>query len=159
MSNSFIFNCPFCKQRLDCDNDLESKTVACPSCNREIVPARNEFEGKIRIADQPSANFESGIKSESTRNDMPVMNQNCSVGHISKPKQRLVYILLGIVLGGLGVHNFYAGYYKEGLIQLALCAIGMMTSPPGFILCLGVSAWALANIICRLEDERGVPMV
>lgn len=26
------------------------------------------------------------------------------------PKSRLAYILMGLFLGGLGVHNFYAGY-------------------------------------------------
>ncbi|MBQ3218003.1 MAG: TM2 domain-containing protein [Akkermansia sp.] len=26
------------------------------------------------------------------------------------PKSRLAYILLGVFLGSLGIHNFYAGY-------------------------------------------------
>jgi TM2 domain-containing membrane protein YozV len=28
--------------------------------------------------------------------------------------------LLGILLGGLGIHKFYLGYIKEGVIQLVL---------------------------------------
>ena len=32
--------------------------------------------------------------------------------------KKLVAGILGIVLGGLGVHKFYLGYQKEGIIQL-----------------------------------------
>ena len=35
--------------------------------------------------------------------------------------------ILGILLGGLGIHKFYLGYTKEGIIQLILgllCGIG-----------------------------------
>ena len=35
--------------------------------------------------------------------------------------------ILGILLGGLGIHKFYLGYTKEGVIQLILgfvCGIG-----------------------------------
>lgn len=31
--------------------------------------------------------------------------------------------LLGILLGGFGVHKFYLGYTKEGIIQLLLSCI------------------------------------
>jgi TM2 domain-containing membrane protein YozV len=39
---------------------------------------------------------------------------------VRPPKSRLAYILLGIFLGSFGVHNFYAGYWKRGVAQLAL---------------------------------------
>jgi TM2 domain-containing membrane protein YozV len=35
--------------------------------------------------------------------------------------------ILGILLGGLGIHKFYLGYTKEGIIQIVLslvCGIG-----------------------------------
>lgn len=35
-------------------------------------------------------------------------------------KSRKAYIVLGILLGGLGIHNFYAGLKKRGLIELIL---------------------------------------
>ena len=35
-------------------------------------------------------------------------------------KSKKVYIILGILLGGLGIHNFYAGLKKRGLIELIL---------------------------------------
>jgi len=42
--------------------------------------------------------------------------------------------ILGILLGGLGVHKFYLGYTKEGIIQIIItivtCGIGSVI---GFI--------------------------
>lgn len=35
--------------------------------------------------------------------------------------------ILGILLGGLGIHKFYLGYTKEGIIQIILsffCGVG-----------------------------------
>jgi TM2 domain-containing membrane protein YozV len=36
------------------------------------------------------------------------------------PKNRLVAGLLGILIGGLGIHNFYLGFTIKGVIQLVL---------------------------------------
>lgn len=37
----FIFECPFCRQRLECDDALENQETRCPSCGNEIVPTRS----------------------------------------------------------------------------------------------------------------------
>ena len=42
-------------------------------------------------------------------------------------QKKLVAAILGILLGGLGVHKFYLGYVTAGIIQLVLsffCGIG-----------------------------------
>ena len=40
--------------------------------------------------------------------------------------KKLISGLLGILLGGLGVHKFYLGYTKEGIIQIVItiCTCG-----------------------------------
>ena len=35
-------------------------------------------------------------------------------------KQRIVYILLALLLGGLGIHNFYAGHTGRAVAQLLI---------------------------------------
>ena len=40
-----------------------------------------------------------------------------------QPKSRLAAGLLGIFLGGLGVHRFYLGYTMIGVIQLVLTLV------------------------------------
>lgn len=44
--------------------------------------------------------------------------------------KKLIAGILGIVLGGLGVHKFYLGYQKEGIIQIVItvltCGVGSL---------------------------------
>jgi TM2 domain-containing membrane protein YozV len=39
-------------------------------------------------------------------------------------KSKLVAGLLGIFVGGLGIHRFYLGYIGIGVVQLLLCTVG-----------------------------------
>jgi TM2 domain-containing membrane protein YozV len=42
-------------------------------------------------------------------------------------EKKLAAGILGILIGGLGIHKFYLGYTKEGIIQILLsfaCGIG-----------------------------------
>ena len=56
---------------------------------------------------------------------------------------------VGIFLGALGVHNFYAGYTKKGAIQLCLtlltCFYGAAISWP----------WAIIEICVINKDAEG----
>lgn len=68
----------------------------------------------------------------------------------SAPKSRTVYILLAVFLGAYGVHNFYAGDKKAGLIKLLVsvltCFIGAI---PMFI-------WAIVDAVNVKQDAQGV---
>lgn len=66
------------------------------------------------------------------------------------PKSRLAYILLGLFLGTLGIHNFFAGYTGRGIAQLliTLLTFGFL-SPLVFI-------WVLIEIITVTKDAQGV---
>jgi TM2 domain-containing membrane protein YozV len=77
------------------------------------------------------------------------------VGHRSK----VVAGLLGIFLGGLGVHRFYMGYTGIGLLMLVLCVLGgtagLVCIP---VPCVGggfVWLWGLVEgIICLCGGMR-----
>ncbi len=70
----------------------------------------------------------------------------------AEQKSKLVAGLLGIFLGGLGIHNFYLGYTGKAIAQIILS------------LCLGVGAiWGLVEgimILCGSinKDAKGVPL-
>lgn len=56
---------------------------------------------------------------------------NCGVSLVqtqgyTSDKSRLVAGLLGIFLGGLGIHNFYLGYTVKGIIQFVLTMFGYL---------------------------------
>ncbi len=48
--------------------------------------------------------------------------------------------LLGIFLGGLGLHKFYLGMYRAGAIMLLCSIIGIVFSCLGFHILTGVMA-------------------
>jgi len=70
-----------------------------------------------------------------------------------QPKTRVIFVLLGIFLGALGVHNFYAGYTKKAAIQLCVtllsCFYGAVISWP----------WAIIEICVVNKDAEGTQFV
>lgn len=90
--------------------------------------------------------------------DNAVVCSNCGT-HFAQPayageqKSKLAAGVLGILLGGLGVHNFYLGYTGRAMLQLILtiCSVGV-ASLWGFI----EGILILVGTINR--DARGIPL-
>ncbi|TAK15560.1 MAG: TM2 domain-containing protein [Acidobacteria bacterium] len=72
---------------------------------------------------------------------------------VAGAKSRVAYILLGIFLGGFGIHNFYAGYTGKGVAQLLITLFGFWLVLPLF----AVGIWVLVEIITVKADSQGVP--
>ena len=68
-------------------------------------------------------------------------------------KQRIAYILLGIFLGGLGIHNFYAGYTGRAVAQLLISVLGAILIVP----IIAVWIWVIVEIVTVEADANGVP--
>ena len=66
-------------------------------------------------------------------------------------KSRVAYILLGIFLGTLGIHNFYAGYNGKGIAQLL---ITVLTFGLGGLV---TWIWAIVDVCTVTVDAGGVP--
>lgn len=67
------------------------------------------------------------------------------------PKSRLIYILLAIFLGGLGIHNFYAGRMGSAVAQLLITLLSCG------ILSIITWIWAIIDIITVKTDGEGRP--
>lgn len=67
------------------------------------------------------------------------------------PKSRGIYIILGLLFGGLGFHNFYAGNNTKGVIKilLTITLIGAVISIP----------WSILELCFDDTDSNGKPMV
>ena len=94
---------------------------------------------------------------------------NCGVANKPKAsadsKLRLAAGLLGIFLGGFGVHNFYLGYTSKAVTQLVLTIVGYVLCciGIGIFLVLGVGIWGLVEGIMILAgkidtDANGKPL-
>lgn len=72
-----------------------------------------------------------------------------------EPKSRVAYILLGVFLGTLGIHNFYAGHNGKGIAQLLITLFGSCVF---FVGPLFSAVWALIEIIVVDKDANGIRM-
>lgn len=78
---------------------------------------------------------------------------------VPEQKSSVAAGLLGIFLGGLGIHNFYLGYTTKALIQL-LCTILLCWT---FVVPIAMEIWGFIEGILVLTgsisvDGRGVPI-
>lgn len=70
---------------------------------------------------------------------------------LRKPKSRGVYIILGLLFGCLGIHNFYAGYVGRGAAQLIITVLLSWT----IIGLLLTVVWALVEVCTEKCDVYG----
>lgn len=75
-------------------------------------------------------------------------------------KSKVVAGLLGIFLGGFGIHNFYLGYNSKGITQLLICILGSCIIVGPFI----AEIWGLIEGILILtgsinKDAQGNDLV
>ena len=67
-------------------------------------------------------------------------------------KSKVAFVLLGVFLGSLGIHNFYIGRTKQGVIQL------LITILSAGMLSLASWIWAIVDICTVNADANGVPL-
>lgn len=73
----------------------------------------------------------------------------------SPPKSRAAYILIGLLIGGLGIHNFYAGHNGRGIAQLLVTLFTAWLCFPILI----IWAWIIIEVIVTNTDGYGRRMV
>lgn len=65
-------------------------------------------------------------------------------------KNRMTFIILGVLLGMLGAHNFYAGYRGKAYAQLCISVLTLgFASPMSWV-------WAVIDVCTIDEDSGGV---
>jgi TM2 domain-containing membrane protein YozV len=67
------------------------------------------------------------------------------------PKERGTYILLGLLLGSFGAHNFYAGRRKHAIAQASLTVGTLLYGA------LAMWIWALLEVCTVDRDGNDVP--
>ncbi|MDF3006034.1 MAG: hypothetical protein K0S22_2506 [Oscillospiraceae bacterium] len=124
----------------NCGSAMDDRAVVCVKCG-------------VRTGDGP--NYCQNCGSETAPN--AVVCTRCGAALIQAmpvigQKSRLVAGLLGIFLGGLGVHNFYLGYNGKAIAQIALS------------FCFGIGAiWGFVEGVMLLAgsincDANGTPL-
>ncbi len=76
-------------------------------------------------------------------------------GGATKTTSRTTYVLLGLLCGGFGIHNFVAGYVGRGIAQLVIAIVGSIFTI-GLALC-PLYIWSLIEVCIVKKDANGVP--
>ncbi len=129
----------YCK---NCGSEMNENAVACMSCGFGKGTGE-KFCSTCGKEVNPGAvictNCGAAIKAPAAAN--------------GEQKSKLVAVLLAFFLGGFGIHDFYLGYTKNGIIKIVLSV------------CTGVggSIWALIDFIRLLTgslntDANGVEL-
>ncbi len=134
----------YCK---NCGNQMDDVAAVCVKCGAAKGSGTN-FCANCGQPENPGAAFCVNCGAPASAGQpVPATAQ----------KSKLAAGLLGIFLGGLGIHNFYLGYQKKALIQLLVslltCGIGA----------LPMEIWGLIEGIQILTgsinvDGKGVPL-
>jgi len=65
-------------------------------------------------------------------------------------KNRMTFIILGVLLGAFGAHNFYAGYNKKAAAQLCITTLTLgLASPMTWV-------WAVIDVSTVDTDVKGI---
>ena len=75
--------------------------------------------------------------------------------YVAVAKSRGTYIVLGLLLGGLGIHNFYIGRNGVAVVQLV---IGLISPCLFFIPLVAVYIWVIGELIAIKRDGKGHPL-
>lgn len=129
----------YCK---NCGNQMDPDAAVCVKCGFQKGQG-NQFCPHCGAQTEPGAGF-------CVKCGVPLSASTAA--NSSMAKSRIAAGLLGILLGGLGVHNFYLGFTGKGIAQIVLslfCGIGAI--------------WGLIEGIMILvgsinEDANGVPL-
>lgn len=123
----------YCKH---CGQIVEDNASFCPHCGKSVKVEPASYESAPTQPVQP------------VQTARPV-----------EQKSKLAAGLLGILLGGLGIHNFYLGYTKKAVAQLliSVCGSCLIVGP------LAAWIWGLVEgimILCDKApvDANGVPL-
>ena len=111
-----------------CGSKLELNDTVCPNCGALI-------KGRV-VKEEVVAEKVEEQKSEESKNAN--VNSNTNNTYNPQAKNKVVAGLLGIFLGGFGVHNFYLGYTGKAVAQLLItvlscCMLSFVSSIWGFI--------------------------
>ncbi len=155
----------FCSK---CGNNVPDGTSFCPQCGSQInaAPPQQDPQGQAPQQPQgaPQQNYQAPQGGPQPNYQAPqpgvpyqVPPQGAPIPPNYQPRSKVAAGILGILLGSLGVHNFYLGYTGKAVAQLLItlltCGIGAAAT----------SIWGLVEGIMILTgsinvDGRGVPL-
>lgn len=99
---------------------MATKIVTCPSCETQNTGLENFCRNCGTNLAEPFQN------QQNYQNQQMQQPYNQNAGQIPGAEKKLPAGILGILLGGFGIHKFYLGYTNEGIIMLVIQIAGWL---------------------------------
>ena len=103
----------FCR---NCGTELGYKEDPCKKCN---------YKRGFGVDYCPDC----GAETEARARKCPECKATLFVMRNTKPRNRVVAALLAFFIGMFGIHNFYLGYMRRGLLQVIVSTVGLVLIP------------------------------
>ena len=155
-----------------CGKEIEDTFLFCPHCGAAVSPPRTQQTQPSGGGDPPPYAQGNGQQppyppyqsaypppyAVYSPNPSPYGQAGPTVPPVYQPRNRLAAGIRAILIGFLGIHNFYLGYTGRAVAQLLITVLSCG------ILVLVSQIWAIVegvqiltgHIVC---DAHGVPMV
>jgi len=162
---SHIIHCPHCGIDYEVEAEDLGANANCESCGKDFILKKD-----IPKTKKPTIKIQSRKPPLGTPgNPMPKVDggsyhrggqENSSYGqpqtvqYVAAQKSRGVYIILALLLGLIGIHNFYIGRYGSGAFQLIFTvALGWTIIAPIFVFLI-----VLIEMFTVKTDGKGRPL-
>lgn len=127
----------------NCGAPLEEGATFCSSCGTSVGTNNSE------------TNYTTNTQNTSYQNTQTTVYPQQTV--VGEQKSKIAAGILGILLGGFGIHNFYLGYTSKAVAQLLITVLSC------FVLSPISSIWGLVEGIMILTgsikvDAKGIPL-
>ena len=170
-TNDFIFKCPKCKNELKGSKKFIGLKVCCPHCS-ECVEVKPDLVKTPPLQAVPPENKNTPVlvQCPCCKKEMSSAAPHCP--HCGLPnanipayKSRATYIILGLLFGHLGIHNFYANQ-PMGVAHIAMTVCGIIAtmntvskeiSIIGVLALISNAVWVIAEVCSSETDGDGVP--
>jgi TM2 domain-containing membrane protein YozV/DNA-directed RNA polymerase subunit RPC12/RpoP len=158
--------CKHCGGNIEFDQDYNGLEMDCPHCGGKTLFSDSPFAQPPRITNSPASSLMACPDCAREISRRAVSCPHCG-SPIAPPvttqspapqplfvvpfKSRGIYIILGLLLGGLGIHNFYAGRNTSGLLQLLITILTGWLIVPLIV----VYVWIIVELFTVDTDGQG----
>lgn len=132
----------------ECGKQVSDKAASCPNCGNPIATQESASGRNENRSERQDQFFERIERIERERHERELCKSD---------KSRLAYVMLGLFLGWLGIHNFYIGKAGKGVGQIILMIFGFLLTSIGIgvVLLIILTIWILVDICSVSQDAEG----